>query len=364
MSVHSILHVIPSLAQAGAERQLSYLAGALSLAGWDVHVAIGQDGPQRARLEAAGVTLHMLPNRMSQDPRLITHLWSLIRRIHPAILQTWIVQSDLLGGLLSRGPRVPWILSERSSGEAYRSGWKAGLRARLAKRATAVVSNSHAGDRYWADTLGDTVPRFVIPNALPLEEIAAAPARHEAIPRDSRPVIAFVGRTMMVPKNAHGFVLALREVIPATGARAVMCGVGPDRANIIRLIERFRLGDSVQMLGMVPDIWSVIKSANVLVASSFYEGNPNAVLEAIACGCPLVLSDIPAHRAIVDESWAVFVDPGSPTSIAEGIMRVLRDPDAARRRAELAQRQWLPRLSIGEMTAKYERVYQQVLGRV
>ncbi|MES2176518.1 MAG: glycosyltransferase [Gemmatimonadota bacterium] len=356
-----ILHVIPTLGEAGAERQLSYLAAALGRRDWEVHVAVRIMGPNAQRLADAGIAVHVIPAISNYDPISIVHLHMVIREVQPALIQTWIMQSDLLGGGVAQLCGIPWILSERSSGEAYGQAGKHRARARLARRARAIVSNSHSGNSYWAGMVGDAVPRYVIPNALPLEEIASAPLLEPADWRPpGRPLIASVGRLMRVPKNTHGFVLGLRAVIPRTDARAIICGEGPARGEIESLIDLFGMQANVRLAGTALKVWSVLKTADVLVAASFYEGNPNAVLEAMASGCPLVVSDIPAHRELLDETTALFVDPTSPTSIGEGVLAVLRDPDAARCRS-IKARGRVAELTIEQMASQYEGVYEDVL---
>jgi glycosyltransferase involved in cell wall biosynthesis len=122
------------------------------------------------------------------------------------------------------------------------------------------------------------------------------------------------------------------------------------------------MGERVLLRGTEANVWGILKSTNVFVSTSFYEGNPNAVLEAMACRCPLVVSDIAAHREFLDDDSAVFVDPASPTSIANGILRVLSDPDAARRRSVVAAAR-AEGLSIARTAELYERVYEEVLAR-
>jgi glycosyltransferase involved in cell wall biosynthesis len=90
------------------------------------------------------------------------------------------------------------------------------------------------------------------------------------------------------------------------------------------------------MLGQTDQLWSWMKGANLLVSVSLVEGNPNVVLEAAAVQCPLVLSDIPAHRELFDEHSAFFVSPSSPDEIAQGILQTLQNSDFAAKKAYAA----------------------------
>ena len=104
----------------------------------------------------------------------------------------------------------------------------------------------------------------------------------------------------------------------------------------------------------------MFKKASVFVSLSASEGHPNAVMEAMHCGCPLVLSDIPAHREILDRQSALFVRPDSATEAAAAIVRVLENPSEAAQRAAYARlkaQAW----SIEAMAEGYEKVYQDCL---
>jgi glycosyltransferase involved in cell wall biosynthesis len=84
------------------------------------------------------------------------------------------------------------------------------------------------------------------------------------------------------------------------------------------------------------------------------------VLEAMAAGCPLVVSDIPTHREILDEESAIFARPGDPRQFADGILNIIRDSDAAAKRA-CAARSRIQRYSTSVMAQKYIEVYRAIL---
>jgi glycosyltransferase involved in cell wall biosynthesis len=145
-----------------------------------------------------------------------------------------------------------------------------------------------------------------------------------------------------------------------TDASAVLCGDGPERASVERWITTRHLGTRFALTGFVPHPWSFMKAATALVAPSLFEGYPNVVLEAMACGCPVIVSDIPAHRAFLDEGSAVFVDPLRDDSIASGIQSVIGNPEGAIERARRA-REVASRFQVDAMGAQYEAIYEAVL---
>jgi glycosyltransferase involved in cell wall biosynthesis len=102
-----------------------------------------------------------------------------------------------------------------------------------------------------------------------------------------------------------------------------------------------------------------MKRASVFISLSAYEGCPNTVLEAMACGCPLVLSDISGHREILDESCAYLVDPTNIQQTASTIVKALCNADASKSRAVIAK-QKTQEWSIPEMARRFERIYKEL----
>jgi glycosyltransferase involved in cell wall biosynthesis len=83
-------------------------------------------------------------------------------------------------------------------------------------------------------------------------------------------------------------------------------------------------------------------------------------MEAMACGCPLVISDIPSHREMVDEKCALFVERSNVGQTAGAIIQVIDDAESSKKRALLAKQKTLL-WSIAEMARNYERVYKRCL---
>jgi Glycosyltransferase len=358
-----ILHLIPALSGGGAERQLNYLAPELTRMGHDVYIAYSHEGPQKSQLP--GVLLYRIKGFSSYDPCLVWQLVSLIRRIRPTIIHTWILQMDILGGIAAKFNAIPWIFREPSSAMAYPSNWKYRLRARLGSSARAVISNSQGGDEYWKKYLPDE-RRYLILNGLPVQEIDSIPAALPAglAPSDS-PILLYVGRLssdITANKNLRAFLEVLACVRQKQKVVGILCGEGPQRDELKTLSRDLGLEADLHFTGYLPavSVWALMKKAAVFVSLSAYEGCPNAVMEAMVCGCPLVLSDIPAHRALLGSDSALFVDPLKIQQTAETIIQVLRNAEAAKVRT-LTSKQKTREWSIAGMARNWERVYWECI---
>jgi glycosyltransferase involved in cell wall biosynthesis len=358
-----VLHCIPGMGGGGAERQVSYLASGLTGLGWDVHVAVLSGGPNLDRLEASGARVHRLKARGNYDPGIFWQLARTMRAVKPDLVQVWMVQMEVLGGLAATALRLPWIFSERASAMAYPPNVKHRLRVLVARGATAVTSNSVDGDAYWQTRVIGHVARYVIPNALPLTEIDAersASPEETGIDAGHR-VVLFVGR-FSAQKNLQLLVPALRAVLAQPETAAVLCGEGPMEAEIERQLTEYGIRDRVRLPGYVPNVWRWMKRADVFVAPSLFEGQPNAVLEAMACRCPLVVSDIAAHREFLDETTALLVSPHDAAAFTQAILSVLAEPAAAATRARAARAR-VTAFSIPSVARRYGEVYEAVLAR-
>lgn len=352
--------MIPSLALGGAERQLSYLGPELVRMGHDVHVAFLHPGPNLHRLDSGGVVLHQFEANRNHDPGILLGAIRIIREIDPDVVQTWLLQMDIVGALATAATGKPWILTERSSALGHPAGVKNRIRWFFGGKADAIVSNSRGGDMYWQSRRTPR-RRIVIPNSLPLDEIeeTSPDSLTDFVLDRSMKVVLFVGR-LTEGKNIPNLIAALAEVMAGDRIAALFCGNGPMKSQAEKQVEQLSISDRVFFLGNTQRAWALMKRADLFAFISEFEGFSNVVIEAMACGCPLLVSDIPSHREFLDEETAIFVDPHRSSDIADAIQRFFSMPDKAELRARAAKKR-VEKWSNASMAGQYEKLYREIL---
>lgn len=199
----------------------------------------------------------------------------------------------------------------------------AGLLARATyPRADAIVAVSEGAGDDLARFLGLERERItVIPN--PAITHTPRPIDHPWLARP-RPVPVIVAAGRLVPKKGFDVLIdAFAQIRSVRSARLVILGDGPERTRLAR-----RLVPDVELHGFVDDPISWFAQADLFVLSSFAEGMPNALLQAMACGCPIVATDCPSgpREILEDGRWGRLVPPGDASALARAILETLEHP--------------------------------------
>ncbi len=148
-------------------------------------------------------------------------------------------------------------------------------------------------------------------------------------------------------------------------SRLTFVGAGSLEEPLERAVNSSRLGDQVLLAGLVPrdDVFARCAQADLFVSASLGEGLPVAVIEAMAAGCPVVLSDIPHHREVAQGAdFVPFVRTGDVDGFAREIERFRSMPPEVRRTIGLEGRKLVwGRFGLPTMHAGYEKVYREIL---
>jgi glycosyltransferase involved in cell wall biosynthesis len=137
-------------------------------------------------------------------------------------------------------------------------------------------------------------------------------------------------------------------------ARLLILGEGELHADLWRLVQALGLTDAVAMPGYEPNPFAYMRRARVFVLSSRYEGLPNALIQAMACGCPVVSTDCPSGpREILDGGrYGALVPVGDVDALADAIVRGLEG------QLPTAPDEWLQQFEEGHIVGQYLRVLE------
>jgi len=361
-----ILQIIPTLDRAGAEKQLVLLAGRLPRDEFDVHVcALTRGGPLAAELDAAGVPTTVIDKRWKLDPRAYWRLARHVRRVRPDLIHTWIFAADAYGRAAGLACGVPHLVCGLRCVDPWKSGWQLAVDRWLARRTSRIVANS-PGVRDFYVAKGLPAERIeVIPNGV--EPLPPSPvSRHEllaelGLPADAR-LVGLVGR-LWPQKRVKDTIWAadLLKVI-RKDVHLLILGDGPLRNRLWRYRDQVEIRDLVHFLGERDDVARLVPHFDVLWSTSAYEGQSNAIMEALSAGVPVVATDVPGTRDLVVDGQTGYLFPvGNRAMLAKHTNRILDDADLARRLGDAARRRMAEEFTVDKMVGAYAALYRKIL---
>jgi glycosyltransferase involved in cell wall biosynthesis len=155
-------------------------------------------------------------------------------------------------------------------------------------------------------------------------------------------------------KDYPTLLRAFAKCASAAPARLLILGEGELHADLWRLVQALGLTDAVAMPGYEPNPFAYMRRARVFVLSSRYEGLPNALIQAMACGCPVVSTDCPSGpREILDGGrYGALVPVGDVDALADAIVRGLEG------QLPTAPDEWLQQFEEGHIVGQYLRVLE------
>lgn len=326
-----VCHLITGLGPGGAESMLCKLVTSPSVGVHHTVISMTPDGFFEPMLQDQGVTVHNLGlTRGVPHPLGVFRLMSLLRDIRPDVLQTWLYHADLLGliaGKLARVPAIAWNIrcADMDMRRYSRlSRMMPHILARLSRGPDACIVNSRAGNREH-ERLGYRPKRWeVIPNGFDLAQFNPDAGRRETGRReigadDDTFVVGMVAR--VDPMKDHAGLLAALSRLIRDGHNliGVFIGKGCGSDGPLRAEAAAQgLEERVRLLGERRDVARLLPALDVSVLASHSEGFPNVIGEAMACGVPVLATDVGDCRDIIDQT-GIIVPPGSVDALARGL---------------------------------------------
>jgi glycosyltransferase involved in cell wall biosynthesis len=353
-----------SLEVGGAERVFATLANRFAERGHSVQMVLMKpEGALRKELSAA---VRIVDLRTYRIWRTVLPLARYLRRERPDALLSTLSQPNLVAILAKRLARVPTrIVVREASTPTVEHGTAHALKDRVVpaligkwyRHADAVVAVSQGVQ---ADLMrltglpGVRVPRIYNPVLSERVRLQSEESiDHPWFETGTPPVILAVGRLVPV-KGYDVLIRAFAKVRQQMHAHLLILGEGEQRAELELLAQQLGVADDVQMPGYEPNPFKYMRRAAVFALSSRYEGLPNALIQAMACGCPVIATDCPSgpREILADGKYGVLVPVGDVDALAQAILQGLEG------RIPTAPPEWLLQFEENHIVEQYLQVLE------
>ena len=235
-----------------------------------------------------------------------------------------------------------------------------------AGRARRIAVNSAAVRSYCVDRGLPAAKCVVIPNGVAIAERPAWSRRQMLVelglPEHARLLV--VAGPLELRKRIKDAIWAtdLLKVV-RDDVHLLVVGEGPHRPRLERFRDCVVIRDRVHFLGDRADLRTILPNADALLATGVGEGQSNTILEAMACGLPVVAVDCPGNRdLIVHEQTGVLVRVGDRAALARWAGVLLDEPDLASRLGAAGRRRAEEDFGVAAMVARHAALYDELLG--
>lgn len=367
MQSKKLLFVIPSLAGGGAERVVVTLLRHLNRDIFNPHLVVFKKKGEYLRDLPDNVKVYNLNKKSRYDfPKLIWRLHRLIKNIQPQVIVSFLEYANLVALIAAKvmPSRIPLIISEQTFLSLALQQDRIKSTKRLFYRmfypkADVIITLSKGVKK-------DLIRSFCISpdkiktiyNPLDLERVSQLVKEAINTPdTNNLPMLIAIGR-LTAPKGYPYLLRAFKKVRDNLSVKLLILGQGKEEENLKRLTKELKIADDVVFMGFQTNPYKYLAKASVFVLSSLYEGLGNVILEAMACGIPVVSTRCPCGpgEIITDGVNGLLVPPADETALAEAILRLLRD-ESLRKRLTEAGRRRVEDFRVEKIIAQYERLF-------
>lgn len=343
---------LPSLRGGGAERVTLTLTNAIAERGYSVDLILSTAiGPY---LNDVSPMVNIIDLKQT---RVITSLPGLVRYLlnrKPAVILSAMGHSNLIALLSRKLAKVKTrvVVSEHNNSMASIKNNKRDIKTwivnylnrRLYQSADEIIAVSNGVADSSAELLGLSREKIkVVYNPVVTDHLlkaAKADLMYSWITKDSNFLIIAAGR-LTKQKDFPTLIRAFALLRAQIDARLVIIGEGGMRSDLEKLILELSLRDSVVLPGFVDNPFVVMKQANLFVLSSAWEGLPTVLIEAMACGTPVVSTECPSGPVEILENgkWGRLVPVGNVNALAQAMLDTLMEtehPDVFSRSAHFS----------------------------
>jgi glycosyltransferase involved in cell wall biosynthesis len=362
-----VLHINEQKSWRGGEQQMFYLARGLTQKGMQTAVAAQPDSPAARRCREAGIQVHELPMHGEVDLLAAFRLARIARREGFNVLHAHTSHAHMLALLASRlwwanahvvvHRRIEYAVGKRMFGLG-KLKYKRGVNAYICVCDQVKGTLVEAGVPEWRVF---TVHSSTDPERFMNAEAPPNLRSELGIPEDAL-VIGNIGA--LVGHKDHDNLLKAARIVRDKIPRAwfVIVGAGPLHEQLMEKANALHMADRLTMTGFRKDVPELIRIFDLFALSSSEEGICSTLVETAISGCPIVAANAGGvSEVVVPDETGIIVPTKKPHALAQGIIKLARNPELARRYAQKGRARALAHFTCNRMTERTLGVYRKVL---
>jgi glycosyltransferase involved in cell wall biosynthesis len=361
-----VLHILPTFGVGGAEQMAAHLmtgiAESRNVAAASLYASMNSSIEQR--LTGAGIPLWHLGKHGGFDPRMFSALDRVVRRTRPHVVHTHmsVLRYALPGLLLRSVPVVIHTLHNLAEHETDTFGrvvnWFA-FRGRVLPIAISQEVAASMKRVYGLEC------HAIVPNGIPVDRYRCSSGDRlgwRAKERFAQDAVLFTSVARLEPQKNPMLMVRAFASLDEPRAHLVMLGEGSLREEVVNYITERKLSDRVHLLGKRMDIPECLAASDVFVLSSNWEGNPLAVMEAMAGGLPVIGTTVGGVPELVRSGQhGILVNPGNDGAFADAMRILLSNPDKRQAMAAAARVHAKKAFDVEGMVRGYTAIYESAL---
>jgi glycosyltransferase involved in cell wall biosynthesis len=329
-----VLQIIDTLERTGTAQQLFLLARGLPQDEFEVHVCVlSHSGPLGSELAQAGIPVQTIGRRWPADPATIWRLTRLVKAIRPDTIYAWQTMGRAYATIAARYCRVRMVAVWREA-QLRSSLQQREIDGAVGRQASTVVATCSAVRDYCIQQGIAAEKIRVIPGGVrkPLPPVAT---RGQILNRlGLSESVALIGWASRLEAERGGkdaiWAADLLKVI-RDDAHLLIFGAGPHRDRLIRFRDQVEIADKVHFLGARADLDEFLPHFDQFWSTRRLPGMPQGILEAMAAGTPVVATDVPGTRDLIEHQVSGYLfAPGHRAGLARWAEYLLNHRDTAK----------------------------------
>jgi L-malate glycosyltransferase len=353
-----VCFLVGTLGRGGAEKQLVYMLRALRQAGIAVRVLCLTRGESyESEIENSGVKVEWIGEAKNQ----VVRLWNIVanlRREPADIVQSSHFYTNIYAGITGKFLKIPGIGAIRSDliyelkSHRFTGNWQISLPQFL-------IANS-------ALARARTIERGVLPEKIEcVRNVVETEQKSEFVETENQPLnILFVGRLDRNKRPERFVKLAsvLTKRLPNLPIQFQIAGDGELRSEVENLAVELNLSPAkLKFLGVCHRMSEIYRKADVLISTSEREGSPNAVLEAMAYGLPVIASNVGGTSEILDEKSGILVAPNDENELVNAVTELISNKDLRQQLGFAGQKYVAQNHSLGYLQKHLTAIYEKLV---